>query len=331
MNHPCAVSAPVNAPAWLISAALVLLSVASGTPATAANEQADEQPNRICIEYGPPRTPEQQAIYERMMEHRPLEKFQEIFSPFRLPIEVTLRVKDCDGVSNAWYQRPVVTICYEYVADFRKNGPKGDTPAEEVFAGITPTDAMFGQFFFAVAHEMGHAIFDLLDVPIFGRAEDAADGFATYMMLELGKRDAQKMILGAAYSYKEYVKNPRVCVPLIAFADGHSAPMQRYYNLMCIGFGADPELFSGLVEKGYLPKNRADGCRTEYNEVNFAFHTAIAPHIDEKLAKQVLDKSWLPRLPSSPSPPVSLRPPSPPDSLQEAAESVNVDPKVCSK
>ena len=139
MNHPCAVNAPVNALAWPISAVLVLLSVARpGTLAAAANEQADEQPNRICIEYGPPKTPEQQAIYERMMEHRPLEKFQEIFSPFRLPIEVTLRVKDCDGVSNAWYQRPVVTICYEYVADFRKNGPKGDTPpADEVFAGIT--------------------------------------------------------------------------------------------------------------------------------------------------------------------------------------------------
>ena len=151
---------------------------------------------------------------------------------------------------------------------------------------------------------------------------DAADGFATYMMLELGKRDAQRMILGAAYSYKEYIKNPRVCVPLIAFADGHAAPMQRYYNLMCISYGADPELFSGLVEKGYLPKNRAASCRTEYNEVNFAFHTAIAPHLDQKLAKQVLDKTWVPRLPASPSTPVSLR---------AAPDSFDIDVKICSK
>ena len=252
-------------------------------------------------------------MYDLMMQHRPLEKFQEIFSPFRLPIELTLRVKDCDGISNAWYERPVVTICYEYVTDIRKSVTTEITTEDTVFAGITSFDVMFGQLFYAVAHEMGHAMFDLLDVPVFGRAEDAADGFATYMMLNLGKQDAQRLILGAAYSYRDYVKNPRVCVPLIAFADAHGAPMQRYYNLLCIVYGADPQLFAGLIEKGYLPKSRADSCRIEYKEVYFAFSKVIAPHLDEELAKQVLDKTWLPcttvpcTIPPSP-PPVSLRP-----------------------
>jgi len=195
----------------------------------------DEQPNRIRVEYGPPKTGQEQSVYEELMRRRPLEKFQEIFSPFRFPIEVTLRIKDCEGTSNAWYERPVVTICYEYINDMLSSRPTQEAPAEDAFAGITPSDAMFGQFFYAVAHEMGHVVFDLLDVPIFGRAEDAADGFAVYMMLELGKQDARRIILGAAYSYKEYIRNPRVCVPLIAFADSHSAPMQRYYNLMCVG------------------------------------------------------------------------------------------------
>ena len=293
----------VNATRVAFAALAVLLGI-SVTP-TAAD---DDQPNRVRIEYGPPRTPEQKVIYDLMMQHRPLEKFQEIFSPFRLPIELTLRVKNCDGISNAWYERPTVTICYEYINDISKSVPTEVVQTDAVFAGVTRADAMFGQFFYAVAHEMGHAMFDYLDVPIFGRAEDAADGFAAYMILELGKRDAMRMILGAAYSYKEYIKNPRVCVPLVAFADGHSAPMQRYYNLLCMGYGADPELFSEVVEKGYLPKDRAQSCRTEFNEMTYAFHHAIGPHLDEKLAKQVLDKSWLPRPPDAPSPPVSLRP-----------------------
>jgi hypothetical protein len=268
----------------------------------------DEQPNRIRIEYGPPKTSQERSIYEELMKRRPLEKFQEIFSPFRFPIEVTLRIKDCDGTSNAWYERPVVTICYEYINDMLSSRPTQEAPAEDTFAGITPSDAMFGQFFYAVAHEMGHVVFDLLDVPIFGRAEDAADGFAVYMMLELGKQDARRIILGAAYSYKEYIKNPLVCVPLIAFADSHAAPMQRYYNLMCVGYGAYPELFSSLIEKGYLPKSRADSCRREYEEVKFAFQTSIAPHLDPKLAQQVLDRTWLPQLPPPSVPAVSLRP-----------------------
>jgi hypothetical protein len=85
--------------------------------------------------------------------------------------------------------------------------------------------------------------------------------------------------------------------------------MQRFYNLLCIGYGAAPQLFSDLVNKGYLPKNRADSCRVEYAEVNFAFHHVIAPHLDPELAKAVLDKTWLPPATPPSTVPVSIRPP----------------------
>jgi hypothetical protein len=91
-----------------------------------------------------------------------------------------LRTTEC-GMANAWYQRPTVTICYEYLNDIRKSIPAETTPQ-----GITPTDAVLGQFFYVVAHEMGHAMFDMLNVPLWGRAEDAADQFATYIMLQFG-------------------------------------------------------------------------------------------------------------------------------------------------
>jgi hypothetical protein len=34
---------------------------------------------------------------------------------------------------------------------------------------------------------MGHALFDVLDIPVMGQPEHAADQFAAYMMLHLGK------------------------------------------------------------------------------------------------------------------------------------------------
>ena len=43
-----------------------------------------------------------------------------------------------------------------------------DRSARRCPAGITPADAISGQFFYAFAHEMGHAVFDLLAVPVFG-------------------------------------------------------------------------------------------------------------------------------------------------------------------
>ena len=82
--------------------------------------------------------------------------------------------------------------------------------------------------------------------------------------------------------------------PLLAFFEIHAAPAQRFYNLICLAFGADPVLFAEAVDRGYLPKERARGCKGDYEQVTFAFRDLIRPHVDEQLAKNVLDMTWLP-------------------------------------
>ena len=116
--------------------------------------------------------------------------------------------------------------------------PGGPTPA-----GFSPSDTVIGQFFYAAAHELGHASFDLLDVPVFGGEEDAADQFATYIMLQFGQERARRLIGGAAYSYSAFVKGrenkPDVTLPLLAFSSNHGPPEQRFYNMLCIAYGSD--------------------------------------------------------------------------------------------
>jgi hypothetical protein len=262
------------------------------------------RPNRILIEYVPPKNPDHQKIYEDLKQRQVLEKLQEIFSPFKLPIDVTLKTVGCDGVDNAWYQRPTMTICYEYLDNIAKTAPK-----ETTAAGITPQDAVIGQLFYVVGHEMGHAMFDLLNVPLFGKPEDAADQFAAYLMLKLGKDQARRVIGGAAYTYKDYVEIKKVAVPQTAFADVHGAPMQRLYNMLCIAYGADPKDFGDLIDKGYLPAQRAKSCHNEFGEVNFAFQQLIVPYLDKDLTKKVLDQEWLP--PATSPPPLASDAPAP--------------------
>ena len=266
-----------------IFATCMLLGV---IPAAAA---PDARPQRILFEYVQPVNPAHRSLYELVKERRVLEKLQEIFSPFRLPIDLTFKMVGCDGRANAWYLRPSVTICYEYLDEIRQSVPKETTPA-----GIAPVDALDGQFFYVVAHEFGHAVFDLLNVPSFGHAEDAADQFSTYIMLQFGKGEARRLISGAAYSYKSNMQNSTVIVPLQTFSDVHGMPAQRFFNLLCVAYGADPVVFADVVEKQYLPKERVAGCKHEYEEVAFAFQQLIGPHIDQQLAKKVLQKSWLP-------------------------------------
>jgi hypothetical protein len=280
-------------------AASSVLNLHAQTPSEAwstflGTNQPDLQPNRIRIEYEEPHSADLQPVYEVMMRRRPLQKIQEIFSPLRLPLDLTVRTKEC-GMSNAWYQRPTITLCYEYLRDLHQTAPKERSPE-----GITPMDAMVGQFLYTTSHEMGHAVFDLLDVPLFGRPEDDADQFAAHLLIRIGKNDAHQLIEGAAYLYKDYIKNPTVTVPVTAFADVHGAPMQRLYNLLCLAYGADPEEFSDVVDKGYLPKDRVPACKMEWDEVNFAYHKLIYPYVDHALLTDVLSKSWVPYMPPPP-------------------------------
>ena len=77
------------------------------------------------------------------------------------------------------------------------------------------------------------------------------------------------------------------------FADAHGTPAQRLqcalYRLWrrCAAFG-------DFVDKGHLPKERAEDCKEEYQQVANAYETLIGPHVDYRRAKEVFDKSWLP-------------------------------------
>jgi hypothetical protein len=268
----------------------------------------NDRPNRVTVEYVVPKSAELQELYGMLREERVLEQMQGILSPFRLPEELTIKTTEC-GMVNSWYSRenskPTVTLCYELLRHILQSLPKTTSPG-----AITPRDAAVGQFFWLTTHEVGHAMFDLFKVPIFGHAEDAADNFAGYIMLQFGKERARRLIAGGAWAWRMYVAdyrtNPIVHTQLAGFASNHGQPEERFYNLMCLAYGADPVTFADLTQDGYLPPNRSPTCRFEYDTLAFAFHREISPHIDQPMARQVLDTTWFSNVPATftaPSPP----------------------------
>ena len=117
-----------------------------------------------------------------------------------------------------------------------------------------------GGFIDAIFHELGHALFDILNIPVFGREEDAADQFSAFLMLQFGKDVARVTIRGAAFTYLTS-KNPRTRTE---FADEHGAPAQRFFNYICLAYGGEPDAFREYVDRGVLPKARAEQCPREY-------------------------------------------------------------------
>jgi hypothetical protein len=254
-----------------------------------------EENPRIHVEYQTPKDPVHQNVYDVVKQHHVLETVRKIFSPWNLgDIDLNIRTTSCDGVPNAWYQRvgkvPTVSICYEYLQEIWDSMPE-ETKA---VLGATMKDAVCGQLFFAVAHELGHAMFDIFDVPVFGRQEDAADQFATFIMLQFGGEQALQLIDGAAYGYHAYIKDlstkPQVTLPLAALSSDHGAPEERYFNLLCTAYGYDERLFMSEMDK--IPPSRAKKCKFEYEDLKFAFHTVFWPHLDHDKVKRVLAMNW---------------------------------------
>jgi hypothetical protein len=276
--------------ALCVGLALLWSNLAIAQPATAQFGT----PDRVKIEYVAPNGSGLQGLYQSLKDHQALEKLQKILSPLRLSEELAVKTIEC-GKVNAWYRRensrPTVTICYELL-----NQVLAALPKETTASGISPEDAKTGQLLWLALHEVGHATFDILGVSIFGNEEVAADNFASYVMLQFA--EARRLILGAAWKWSAYVQNykmnPVVQVRLAGFASDHGLPQERFYNVLCMAFGADPVVFADLVREGYLPATRAANCPREYIRFAKSFEKVIGPHIDYELAKGIVGANWIP-------------------------------------
>src|SRR6476619_1744169 len=175
----------------LAGALLVAWPAAAQPPALSPSDQ-------IRISYGVPKDPSHQPIYLRLQKRRVLEDLRDFLSPLRLPAPLTIKIESCSGVVNAYYANQAVTICYEYIAWIHQVARKVTLSNE-----ISLEDAVVGPFVDVLLHELSHAIFDMLKIPLFGREEDAADQLAAFVLLQFGNDVARRTVTGAALLFRQ--------------------------------------------------------------------------------------------------------------------------------
>jgi hypothetical protein len=270
---------------WVIgAAAMAMASPAAAQPPSP--QQADAPPTgQVSIQYVEPRNPAHRPIYERLRKRQVLEDFRDFLAPLRLPQPLAIKTESCNAI-NAYYSSRTVTICYEYIAWIHQIAQKVTLTSE-----ITLEDAVVGPFVDVLLHEVAHAIFDILKIPLFGREEDAADQLAAFILLQFGKEAARRTITGAALLFRQMSLDQQPGAG--DYASVHGLPAQRFVNVLCIAYGAEPELFRDFVKQGYLPPHRLGFCRWEYRQIAHAFKTLISPHVDQALQDKVRKRQWL--------------------------------------
>ena len=287
LNRPVAGGLPLRGhtarrPTRLLVLGTILAGLVCMAPA-AVRAKAELQTGQVRVVYAEPKEAKHLAIRDAMQQRRTLELVRTLLAPFRLPRTLTVEAKGCDGAADAYYGDDVATICYEYVELIERHAPKVATPG-----GVTRADTVVGNIMDTLLHEAGHAVIDMLEIPVMGREEDAADFFSAYLLLQFSAEDAQRLIQGVGFMMASEAREALVERPRIeAFAGVHGLPAQRYYNLLCMAYGSNPATFANLLAGG-LPRRRATGCGDEYALLKRSFIKLILPYVDEKMQRAAL-------------------------------------------
>lgn len=118
-------------------------------------------------------------------------------------------------------------------------------------------------------HEFGHALVDILDLPIYAREEDAADNASVLLMETLyDEPTATQMVMDTADAFWVESWHEADDLPLWGV---HGLSEQRYYNTLCIFYGGHPALRSDMIDVMGLPEDRAENCEEEYDAVDHSW------------------------------------------------------------
>jgi len=193
-----------------------------------------------------------------------------IATVFDLPQDLILQVADC-GEANSYYEpeNATILVCGELLPEFA--GWAADLEPDSQ----ARWDLFYDNLLFTVYHELGHALVDMLDLPITGREEDVADQLASWLMLET--QDAGEG-LPATLNAADFFYFPPQNGERLEFWDTHGLDIQRYHNIVCWAYGFDPEQTAAAYGADLdlaLPAERREFCEDEYARLNNSFLTLL--------------------------------------------------------
>lgn len=213
---------------------------------------------------------ELEPLLEEIRKERIFEALVEATNQsIRIPKDVTTVVKACDVV-NAFYdpESNELTMCLEMIAEIG---------VRAAAAGLEGAEAG-GPLIFIYFHELGHALIDVLALPITGKEEDAVDQLATALLVDEGIDDGLDAAIGGAVFFQS-LADDRGFLDEFAFWGEHSLDEQRFYNIICWAYGAAPDKLGELVSEGVLPEERAQLCPDEFKKLKRGWETLLEKHV----------------------------------------------------
>jgi hypothetical protein len=141
-----------------------------------------------------------------------------------------------------------------------------------------------GNVEYLLVHELAHFLITEKDIPVIGPAEYAADYVATLALIREEPLDdaqanrAQGFLLATAEGFIEAWRAGSASGIEAPYHGAHALSIQRYYQIVCLLYGSDPDGFAALAKAAGLPPERARGCIDEYRSASRAMDWLLATY-----------------------------------------------------
>lgn len=155
----------------------------------------------------------------------------------------------------------------------------GGSAVQERERGLDEDTVTFvlGNLEFVLLHELAHVVLGELKVPVLGPEEDTADYLAATALLVVGREDPARaarvasLLMAAADGLALSWRVGQDAGARIPYWNQHALNIQRFYTVVCLLYGSDPEGFRELPDRVGMPAARAAGCGAEFEKSNRAF------------------------------------------------------------
>jgi hypothetical protein len=211
----------------------------------------------FTLEYEPPTTElepyatflKSSGVFEEVMA--------DLESLFKLPVPVRVIFSSEDA--GPYYYKGVVNMPYQFLRsnDQLVEAIEYDGSDEEKI------DLILDLTEFVLYHEVGHALIDMLDIPVLGKEEDAVDGFAAVLAATM---DLDDVALAAADIFDMGLELAEDEISEAEFWDSHSLDEQRMFTIFCLIHGSDPGEHAQLLKDVGMPTEKTDECQYNYQE-----------------------------------------------------------------
>lgn len=185
------------------------------------------------------------------------------------------------GLSHSRQLLPLLIALIALVSDART---VPQVPANDPSRRNTTIEFVIGNVEYLLVHELAHFLITEKDIPVIGPTEYAADYVATLALireepLDAARADrAQGFLLATAAGFIEAWRAGSASGIEVPYYGAHALSIQRYYQIVCLLYGSNPDGFAALAESAGLPTERARGCIEEYRSANRAMDWLLATY-----------------------------------------------------